>query len=116
MKNKIRLIIFLMVAASLAVGFLCLRESKTKIIGRWYKDDDIYIEFFESGIWECAEEFEGYGGIWRLSGNKVYMTDLLGNDYTGILQSDNNSLTLNGDIYKKILENSYNFFKPVDES
>ncbi len=115
MKTKIIILVLLIVALSLTSIFIMTEKSEAQIIGRWYRDDGIYIEFFENGVWHCAEDFEGYGGIWSLNGDRIHMTDLLENDFTGILHSDNNSLTLNGKLYKKILEKSYKFHKSVDE-
>ena len=114
MKTRISVLVLLIVALSLTLIFIMAEKSEAQIIGRWYRDDGIYIEFYESGVWQCAEEFEGYGGIWSSKGDRIHMTDLLNNDFTGILHSDNNSLTLNGKTYKKISENSYNFHKSVD--
>lgn len=114
MKIKSTIIALLIVAVCVSTGFMIHKSDTTEIIGKWYRNDGIYIEFFDSGVWECAEGFEGYGGTWKLSGNKIYLTDLLGNDYTLILQSDNNLLILNGEIYNKLLENNYKFANYVD--
>lgn len=101
MKKKFIFVISIVLAVSLAICFMIHTDNKSDVIGRWYKSDGTYIEFFQNGIWECAEEFEGYGGTWKIKGTKLYLTDLLGNYYTGILQSHNKSLTLKGDIYTK---------------